>query len=159
MLVDLLPFHLALFLRILPFNCGLFPCFPIICETLLVCLCFLNWSVLNPWVCGLNFYGRRPVRFSSTVSLIWTWCSWDALYATYCVSLNVFWVLIVVGSFFGGSFHPAVWLRVTLPTTSCVVLCRCCQNKTTKHKEKTHICKISPPPPLQSHYQQQMNQY
>ena len=32
------------------------------------------------------------------------------------------WVLIVVGSFFGVSFPPAGWLRVTPPTTS---LCYC----------------------------------
>ena len=36
-----------------------------------------------------------------------------------CMSL----FLIVVGSFFGGSFLSSGWLKVTLPTASCMLLC------------------------------------
>ena len=42
-------------------------CLPIVPETLLVNLCFLNWSVLTPWVYGVNVCGRRPVRFGGAV--------------------------------------------------------------------------------------------
>ena len=56
------------------------------------------------------------------------------------------WILIIVVSLFGGSFPSSGWLRVTLPTMSYMLLCRCCQKKTTKHREQTCICKnISPP--------------
>ena len=41
-----------------------------------------------------------------------------------CVCL---WFLVVVGSFFGGSFPLAVYLRVSLSPTSCLLLCRCGQ--------------------------------
>ena len=41
-----------------------------------------------------------------------------------CVCL---WHLVHVGSFFGGSFPPAVFLRVSLSPTSCFLLCRCGQ--------------------------------
>ena len=37
------------------------------------------------------------------------------------------WVLFVVGSFFGGSFPQAGYLRVSLSPTSCFLLCRCGQ--------------------------------
>ena len=40
-----------------------------------------------------------------------------------CMSL----VLVVVGSFLGGSFPPADFLRVSLFPTSCFLLCRCGQ--------------------------------
>ena len=53
-----------------PFIWGLFLCLPIVCETLPVSLCFLSCSVLTPWVFGVNFCDRIPVRFSGTVSLI-----------------------------------------------------------------------------------------
>ena len=33
--------------------------------------------------------------------------------------------LVLVGSFFGGSFPPAGYLRVSLSPTSCLLLCRC----------------------------------
>ena len=67
------------------------------------------------------------------------------------------WFLIVVGSFFGWSLLPAGWLKGTLPTTSCVLLWRCFQNKTTKAMQQTHTCKTTYP--LISHYHQQMNWY
>ena len=41
-----------------------------------------------------------------------------------CVCL---WFLVLVGSFFGGSFPPAGYLRVSLSPTSCLLLCRCGQ--------------------------------
>ena len=40
-----------------------------------------------------------------------------------CMSL----VLVLVGSFFGGSFPPSGYLRVCLSPTSCLLLCRCGQ--------------------------------
>ena len=96
-----------------PFIWDLFLCLPIVCETLLVNLCFLNWYVLTPWVCGVNFSGRRPVRLSGAVSLIsWTCCSW---YAVYIGSLYVFGFWLLLGlSLVGpslqlvncGSLHP-----------------------------------------------------
>ena len=39
-----------------------------------------------------------------------------------CVCL---WFLVLVGSFFGVSFPPAGYLRVSLSPTSCLLLCRC----------------------------------
>ena len=41
-----------------------------------------------------------------------------------CVCL---WFLVLFGSFFGGSFPPAGYLRVSLSPTSCLLLCRCGQ--------------------------------
>ena len=35
--------------------------------------------------------------------------------------------LVLVGSFFGGSFPPAGYLRVSLSPTSCLLFCRCGQ--------------------------------
>ena len=35
------------------------------------------------------------------------------------------WVLVLVASFFGGSFPPACYLRVSLSPTSFFLLCRC----------------------------------
>ena len=43
------------------------------------------------------------------------------------LALCVSFVLVVVGSFFGGSFPPAGYLRVSVSPTSCFVLCRCGQ--------------------------------
>ena len=43
------------------------------------------------------------------------------------LALWMYLVLIVVGSFSGGSFPPAGYLRVTPSTTSCILLCRCGQ--------------------------------
>ena len=40
-----------------------------------------------------------------------------------CVSL----VFVLVGSFFGGSFPPAVYLRISVSPTSCFLLRRCGQ--------------------------------
>ena len=80
-----------------PLDLGLFLCLPTVYGTLLVCLCFLNLPVLSFWLCGVNFYGGRPVRYGGAVSLItWTWCSCDALYAFYVCSLDVigFWLLL-----------------------------------------------------------------
>ena len=77
-----------------PFIWGLFLCLPIVCETLLVSLCFLNWSVLTPWVCGVNFSGRRPVRLSGAVSLIsWSYWPW-ALVSVGSVYVFGFWFLL-----------------------------------------------------------------
>ena len=42
----------------------------------------------------------------------------------FCVCL---WFLVVVGSFFGGSFPAAGYVRVSLSPTSCFLLCRCGQ--------------------------------
>ena len=62
------------------------------------CLSFLNWSVLTPLVCDVNFYDRTPVRFSDAVSLIpWTWCSWDALYAFSAGFLDVIGFCLLLG--------------------------------------------------------------
>ena len=77
-----------------PFIWGLFLCLPIFCETLLLSLCFLNWSVLTPWICGVNFYGRRPMRFSGAVSLIsWICCSSVVIYVG-SLYVFVFWLLL-----------------------------------------------------------------
>ena len=73
---------------------GLILCLLTVCETLLVSLLFLNWSVLTPWVYGVNFYGQRPVRFSSAVSLIsWSCCSWAVVYVGYLYVFG-FWLLL-----------------------------------------------------------------
>ena len=45
----------------------------------------------------------------------------------FMLALCVSFVLVVVGSFFGGSFSPAVYQRVSLSPTSCLLLCRCGQ--------------------------------
>ena len=91
-----------------PFIWGLFLCLPIVCKTLLVSLCFLNWSVLTPWVSGMNFYGRIPVSFSGAVSLIsWAHWSWAVVYVG---SLYVFgfWFLLGV-SLVGPSHQLVIW--------------------------------------------------
>ena len=49
-----------------PFIWGLFLCVPIV-WFLLVSLCFLSWSVLTPWIYGVNFCGIIPVRFSGSL--------------------------------------------------------------------------------------------
>ena len=129
-----------------PFHRMSFLCL-IICETLLVCLCFLNWSVLTPWVCGVNFYGRRPVRFSGAISLIsWAWRSWDALYAIYVGSLDiiVFWLLL------GHSvLDTSLWLVDWRPLCPPCLVCCCAYPARTKPQrpgnkptsaEITHPC-------------------
>ena len=42
-----------------------------------------------------------------------------------CLLCVCLWFLVLVGSFFGGSFPPAGYLRVSLSPTSCILLCRC----------------------------------
>ena len=100
----------------------LFLCLPIICETILICFCFFNLWILTPWVYFMNFYGRRPVRFSGAVSLIsWTCCSWDALYAIYVACLDVigFWLLLC-HSLLSPSFQLVDW---ALLCPLCFVCC------------------------------------
>ena len=127
LIVDLPLFHLAFFLRLPPFIWALFLCLPIVCESLLVSLCFLNWSVLSPWVYGVNFYGRMPVGFSGAVSLIsWTHWPWAVVYIG---SLYVFgfWLLLGV-SLVGpslqlvnwGSLHPPPMCSVVKVWTGCI---------------------------------------
>ena len=101
-----------------PFIWGLFLCLPIVCETLLVSLCFLNWSVLTPWVCGVKFYDRRPVRCSGEVSLIpWTWCSWALVYVS---SLDVFGFWLLLGVSLGGpSLQLVTWGSLSPPHLVC----------------------------------------
>ena len=85
-----------------------FLCLPIVCETLLVSLCFFNWSLLTPWVCGVNFYGRRHVSFSGAVSLIsWTCCSWGDIYVG-SLDVTAFW-LSLGHSLFGPSLQLVDW--------------------------------------------------
>ena len=134
LIVDLSIFHWALFLRIPPFLLigGCFSPPPIICGTLLVCFCFLNWSVLIFWLCGMNFYGGRHVKYSGAVSLItWTWCSWDALYAFYAGSLDVFGFLLLLGlSLLGPSLQLFDWGSLWPPhlVCSCEGADRLCQS-------------------------------
>ena len=116
----------------------------------------LNWSVLIPWVCFVNLYGRRSMIFSSAVSLIsWTCFFWDALSAIYVGSLYVieFWLLLG---------HSLV--RTSLRLVDCGSLrprhlvCCCAGAAWTKPQSpgnKPIPGKITPPP--QSHYQQQVN--
>ena len=102
----------------------MFLCLPIVCETLLVGLCFLSCSVLTPWVFGVNFCDRIPVRFNGTVSFSPDFTDlglWFML--ALCMSL----VLVLFGSVFVGSFPSAGYVRVSLSPTSCFLLCRCGQ--------------------------------
>ena len=92
---------------------GLFLCLPIVCGSVPVSLCFLNCSVLTPWVVSVNSCDRIPVRFSGTLLdlpiLVILGCGLCWL----CVCL---WFLILVGSFFGGFSHKVViWGSVCLP--------------------------------------------
>ena len=98
-----------------PFIWGLFLCLPIICETLLVSLCFLNWySVLTRWVSGVNFYGRTPVRFSSAVSLIsWACWSWAVIYVGSLYVLGFQFLLSL--SLVGLSYQVVIWGSVCPP--------------------------------------------
>ena len=45
----------------------------------------------------------------------------------FMLALCMCWVLVVVGSFFDGSFPPAGYLRVSLSLTCCFLWCRCGQ--------------------------------
>ena len=126
-----------------PFPWGLFPCLPIVCETLLVSLCFLNWSVLTSWVCDVNFYGRRPVRFSSAVSWIsWSCCSWDAVYVDSLDEIG-FW-LVLGHSLVDLPFQLVGWGSLRPPRLVC-----CCagaaRRKTQSPENKPTSTKISPP--------------
>ena len=129
------------------FHLGIVSLSPIICETLLVCFCFLNWSVLTPWVCGVNFYCRRPMRFSGSVSFItWTWCSWVALYAFYVGSLDVigFWLLLG-HSLVGPSLQLVDWGSLYPPR----LVCCCAGASRTKPQipgNKPTSAKWLPPP-------------
>ena len=97
-----------------PFIWGLFLCLPIVCETLPVSLCCLSWSVLTPWIYGVNFCGRIPVRFSGTISLIsqpyWSWA------VNYVGSLYVlgFWLLLGL-SLMSLSHQLVIWGSVCPP--------------------------------------------
>ena len=70
LIVDLPIFHLTFFLRLPPFlslgDC--FFVFPLFVRLFSVSLYFLRCSVLTPWIYGVNFCDRIPVRFSGTVS-------------------------------------------------------------------------------------------
>ena len=100
-----------------PFDWRLFLCLPVL-GSLLVCFCFLNWSVLTPWVCGVNFYGRRPVRFNGAFSLIsWTCCSWAVIYVG---SLDVFGFSLLLGlSLVGPWFQLVYWGWLHPPCLVC----------------------------------------
>ena len=102
-----------------PFIWGLFICLPIVCETLLVSLCFLNWSVLTPLVYGVNLYARITVRFSAVVSLIsWAYWSWAIIYVD---SLYVFGFSLLLGfSLVGPSLQLVNWWSLHPP---CLVFC------------------------------------
>ena len=104
-----------------PLDWGLFLCLPIICGTLLVCFCFLNLSILTIWLCDVNFYDGRSVRFSGSVSLIiWTGWFWDALDAFYADSLDVigFWLLLGI-SLVGPSLQLFDWGSILPPHLVC----------------------------------------
>ena len=102
-----------------PFIWGLFLCVPIVCETLLVSLCFLNWSILTPWVYGRNLYGRIPVGFSGAVSLI-SWAHWSFA-VVYFGSLYVFGLWLLLGlSLMGPSLELVNWVSLHPPY---LVLC------------------------------------
>ena len=106
LIFDLPLFHLALFLRLLPFLWGVFVCLPIVCETLPVSLCFLSCCVVTPWIYGVNFCGRVPVRFSGTVSLIsWAYWSWAVVYVG---SMYVFGFWLLLGLSLVDSSHQLV---------------------------------------------------
>ena len=129
LIVDLPLFHLALFLRLPPFfsfgDC--FFVFPLCFETLPVSLCFLNWSVLTPWVSAVNFYGRRPVRFSGTIALTyWACWSWLLFMLSVCMSLGfdccwifLWWVLSCSRLTEGHSIHHVLYSVVQV-WTGCV---------------------------------------
>ena len=84
-----------------------------------VSLCFLSCSVLTPWVYGVNFSDRIPVRFSGAVSLI-SWACW-------------FWAIIYVGSLYFFGFWLLLGLSLVGPSLQlvnwgslcppCLVLC------------------------------------
>ena len=97
-----------------PFFWGLFLCLPIVCEILPVSLCFLSCSVLTPWVFGVNFRGKIPVRFSGTVSLIsqsyWSW----AVVSVGSVYVFGFWFLLGL-SLVGLSHQLVIWGSVCPP--------------------------------------------
>ena len=68
---------------------------------------------------------------SSKIFFIWALLCWVHIYfipilgcglCWLCVCL---WFLVVFGSFFGGCFPPAGYLRVILSPSSCFLLCRC----------------------------------
>ena len=80
-----------------PFICSLFLCLPIVCETLPVSLCFLSCSVLSPWVFGVKFCDKIPVRFSGTVSLVSrSYWSWAVVYvgSVYVFGFSSCWVFL-----------------------------------------------------------------
>ena len=110
-----------------PFIWGLFLCLPMVCQTLLVSLCFLIWSVLTPWVYGVNFHGRRPVRFSGAVSLI-SWARWSWSVA-YVVSVYIFGFWLLLGlSLVGPSLQLVNWgsLHPPPPLFCCAGVGRLC---------------------------------
>ena len=100
-----------------PFIWGLVLCLPTVCETLLVSLCFINWSVLTPCIYGKNFYYRMPMEFSGAVSLIsWARWSWAVVYVgSPCVF--GFWLLLDL-SLMGLSLELVNWGSLHL---SCLV--------------------------------------
>ena len=102
-----------------PFIWGLFLCLPVVCETLLVSLCFLNRSVLTPRVSGVKFYGRRSARFSGAVSLIsWARWSWAVVYVG---ALYVFGFWLLLGLSLVGPCHQLVnWGSLSPPA---LVIC------------------------------------
>ena len=107
-----------------PFIWGLFLFIPIVCETFPVSLWFLSCSVLFPWAYCVKSCGRVPVKFSGTVSLI-SWSYWSC--AVVYVDSVCLCFLFLFETFFGWTFPPAGYLKVSLSPTSCFLLCRCGQ--------------------------------
>ena len=158
LIVDSPLLHLALFLWIYLFlligDCFLSCHYLWDASCLLLLIKLICFDFLSLW---LNFYGRRPVRFSGAVSLIsWMWCSWEA-YVVYIGFLDVIGVWLLLGlSLVGpslklvdcGSLHPR-----------CLV-CYCVGGARTKPQSpwnKSTTIKITPP--CNPTNQQQMNQY
>ena len=73
-----------------------------------------------------------PVGPNGADSLIWSGCSKNALCVGYVNSSVVFgyWMLL----FIAGVSVSTYWLRSSTPTTPCMLLYRCWQNKAKQHK-------------------------
>ena len=108
-----------------PLIWGVFLCLSIVCETLPVILCLFKLLCSDPlglW-CKLLWWNTSETQCYSILdvpNLLILGCG----LCWFCVRV---WFLVLVETFFVGSFPPAGYLRASLSPTSCFLLCRCGQ--------------------------------